>query len=62
MQENDVVWAVKYDIQALKELLQQLLNQPELVVKMQAQLKDVVPQHSWQARAKQVIRSLNQKD
>lgn len=59
VQENGVGWAVKYDAQALKELLQQLLNQPELAVKMQAQLKEAVPQHSWQARAKQVIQSLN---
>ncbi|MDD2557441.1 MAG: glycosyltransferase [Desulfuromonas sp.] len=58
--ENGVGWSIPYDESALKELLQSFLSKTRDWSRVIANLKLVATQHSWEARAKQVIKDLTQ--
>jgi len=56
--EKGVGWTVQYDVQEVKALLAKLLSNPEMRVPVLQNLERIGPNHSWQARAKQVIEDL----
>jgi len=58
VQENGIGWAINYEAEALKKYLKQLLNQTNPFEKIRVQFEKIAPQHSWQARAEQVINGL----
>jgi glycosyltransferase involved in cell wall biosynthesis len=58
VQERGVGWTVQYDVQEVKALLTKLLSNPEMKGPVLQNLERIAPNHSWQARAKQVIEDL----
>lgn len=58
--DHGVGWSVRYDENELEKKLKLLLENRELIEKVKVQLDIVAPQHSWQERARQVIKGLSQ--
>jgi len=56
--EKGIGWTVQYDVQEVKALLTKLLSNPEMRVPVLQNLERIAPNHSWKARAKQVIEDL----
>jgi len=56
--ENHVGWTIPYEKISVIKLLKQLASDPSLISDKQEYLEKVAPQHSWQARAQQVIKDL----
>ncbi len=58
VREQGVGWTVQYDVQKVKAFLINLLANREIRVPLLQNLERIAPNHSWQARAKQVIKDL----
>ena len=56
--ENKIGWTLPYDETALNELLDQLIAAPEFLMNLQQQINSAAQDHTWQARAKQIIKDL----
>ena len=56
--EHDIGWAFPYDATVLADLLHQLCQKPALWQAKAQQVKAIVPGHTWQARAHQVVQDL----
>lgn len=56
--ENKIGWSLPYDEKALNSLFDELICKPELIVEIKQQMNVVAESHTWQARAKQVIKDL----
>jgi glycosyltransferase involved in cell wall biosynthesis len=59
VKEKGVGWALPYEVDSVSGLLKKLIKNPELFGPVYEKLQQVAPQHSWQARAKQVIKDLS---
>lgn len=55
---NKIGWVVNYDIDAVTNLLLQLLQDKSKIIDMQKSVTTIATQHTWQARAQQVIQGL----
>lgn len=60
VEENSIGWTISYNKRVVRELLEQLITDPKLLVEKNAKLKVIASQHSWQARAQQVVKGLAQ--
>lgn len=58
VEQNNIGWNIPYTEEALFKLLNDLLQTPSLLNKIKTQTKLVAEQHSWKARAQQVINDL----
>lgn len=57
--EHKVGWALQYETRELKALFQELLNSPEQLTSLQADLGKVSQKHTWRSRAQQVLEGLS---
>ncbi|MBP0048089.1 hypothetical protein H9C73_05025 [Marinobacterium sp. AK62] len=60
VKEQGIGWSLPYNMNAVMKLLEALHQRPVLFNPIYEKLKQVAPQHSWQARAEQVIKDLTQ--
>lgn len=58
LEKHDIGWAVPYAVEPLKELLRYLLAHPEDIVEKQENMRRILPDHTWEARAQQVADDL----
>ena len=58
--DNKIGWSLPYAETALHELFDQLKANSKLLINVQAQMNSVAQNHTWQARAKQVVKDLTQ--
>lgn len=58
VEDNNIGWSIPYDVNALKTLLKNLTQYPELVEEKKAICKRIAPKHTWVARAEQVVKDL----
>ncbi|WP_143226205.1 glycosyltransferase family protein [Actinomyces provencensis] len=58
VQEHGIGWTVPYEVDALSALLGRLRDHPEEVADVAAHVRGVAPQHTWEARARQVVSDL----
>lgn len=56
--ENDIGWTIPYDENSLNQLFDKLILEPKNYTVKRQSMTSVAPKHTWQARAKQVIREL----
>ena len=56
--DNKIGWSLPYDASSLNNLLTELNNSPEQLNTVQQYMNNVALEHTWQARAKQVIKDL----
>lgn len=54
VQEHQCGWSLPYDARTLQDLLVSLHREPEILKKMQTQVRQERAKHTWQARAAQV--------
>lgn len=57
-EKNGIGWNIPYKEEDLIQLLNQLLEDPNLLKKMQEETKEVAKKHSWKTRAMQVATDL----
>lgn len=60
VQCNGIGWALDYSAEKLSSFLAKLVNEPDLINPIYDNIKRVAPQHSWKARAEQVVKDLTQ--
>ncbi|RZU99605.1 glycosyltransferase [Spiribacter vilamensis] len=58
VEENAVGWTIPYEDNALQNLLENLLTQPERIEKVARRASSIAEDHTWQVRARQVIDEL----
>ncbi|EKO3697822.1 glycosyltransferase family 1 protein [Vibrio metschnikovii] len=58
VKDNGIGWSVPYDIKGVTEKLEALISNPSLFAVVYENLLRVTPNHTWQARAQQVIKDL----
>lgn len=58
VRENGVGWTVSYSVEAVVELLKNLLFDPTSFNFVYQNLHYIAPQHTWQTRANQVVQGL----
>lgn len=56
---NDIGWTVPYTEESLHQLFDKLILEPEIYIDKKNTMNEVALQHTWQARAKQVIEELS---
>lgn len=56
--ENEIGWSLPYNENGLNALFNKLIESPELLTKVQQKINTVTLEHTWQARAKQLIKDL----
>lgn len=61
VQEQAIGWVVRYGTNELPALLDRLVTEPELIEQIRKQVREVAPNHTWQARARQVVEDLTGK-
>lgn len=59
VKEQGIGWVLPYKIDSVANLLTELIKNPGLFSPVYEKLQQVAPQHSWHARAKQVIKDLS---
>ena len=59
VEENNIGWCVKYDEEALHNLLITLINDINLISDIQKNMSSIAKNHSWLSRAKQVVEDLS---
>jgi glycosyltransferase involved in cell wall biosynthesis len=59
VRDNGIGWTISYEETAVQELLADLVGDPSLISDIHEKLKEAAGQHSWKARAQQVIKDLN---
>lgn len=60
VRENQIGWSIPYNENELSGLLNRLLTKTEEIVKLRAGMGPIARDHSWQARARQVVKDLSQ--
>ncbi|MGB2104608.1 MAG: glycosyltransferase, partial [Glaciecola sp.] len=58
--DNKIGWSLPYTETDLHELFDQLISTPQLLVNTQQQMNNAAQNHTWQSRAKQVVKDLTQ--
>ncbi|MDN6793456.1 MAG: glycosyltransferase [Propionibacterium sp.] len=58
VQEHGLGWSVPYEVDALAALMGHLRDHPEEVAAAAARVAAAAPQHTWEARARQVVHDL----
>ena len=58
VKEHNIGWSLPYTKKALQEQLEELSKKPELLSPIQENLAKIENSHTWEARAKQVIKDL----
>lgn len=59
VEENKIGWAIPYEVDAVKSLLERLVNSSEEFEPLCGNLLKVAPLHTWEARASHVVANLN---
>lgn len=59
VEKNNIGWCVKYDEEALHDLLITLINDINLISDVQKNMSSIAKNHSWLSRAKQVVEDLS---
>ena len=57
--ENKIGWSLPYKESALNSLFDELISSPKLIEDIQQQMSVIAELHTWQARAKQVVKDLS---
>lgn len=57
--ENNIGWTIPYNENALHDLFDNLMSEPKIYIDIKHHMHKVAKQHTWQARAKQVIQDLS---
>jgi len=58
IEKNDIGWVIEYDSQKLKELIDYLFDNPQAIQEKKDNIKKIIPSHTWEARALQVVEDL----
>ena len=58
--KNKIGWSLPYKESALNSLFDELISSPKLIEDIQQQMSVIAELHTWQARAKQVVKDLTQ--
>lgn len=58
VRDNKIGWALPYGETGLHELFDQIITTPELLINVQQQMNKTAQDHTWQARAKKIIKDL----
>lgn len=58
VKKHGIGWAIPYDCDAATHFFSTLLTDPNQIASVYKNLQDIAPQHSWRARAEQVIKDL----
>lgn len=56
--KNKIGWSLPYKESALNSLFDELISSPKLIEDIQQQMSVIAELHTWQARAKQVVKDL----
>ncbi len=59
VEANDVGWVIPYDEKALKRLLSEIKNNPEILIEKKNQISKILSMNTWKSRALQVCKDLS---
>lgn len=62
IENNDIGWTVDYNIDALKKCIANIISSPNIIVDIEEREKRVLMEHTWEIRAKKVIKNLEEKN
>lgn len=58
--KNDIGWSIPYDINSVEELLRRIRDRPEEIHQKAQNIKRIINDHTWEARARKVVMELSQ--
>lgn len=59
IEANGVGWVIPYDEKALKEILNQIKRNPEILIEKKRNISKILPRNTWKSRALQVCKDLS---
>ncbi|TXH71871.1 MAG: hypothetical protein E6Q83_00295 [Thiothrix sp.] len=60
VEQHGIGWSIPYDCDEVTQFFSELLTNPNLMESIHLNIQKTAPQHSWRARAEQVIQDLTQ--
>ncbi len=58
VEQNNIGWVIEYTEEALQKLLDKLRNSPEIIQEKIKNIERIIPENTWEARARQVQKDL----